>query len=230
MRPFVILSTKVLRQSVKELVARHGLTLLEHAFITVRTRRVSVFSESLPPVWVFTSRQGVVGLLENVARLRSVGEGIFCLSGSTQDEALTLNVPIVATAANAVGLAQLIVTHGKTAVTFFCGSDRRDELPRILKENGIRVEQVIVYDTIANPLRVKDEYDVALFFSPSAVESFFSDNALPKPVVCCCIGNTTAAVLRQRTLNPIVISPAPTQAAMAQTAIDVIHQNKPADA
>lgn len=114
------------------------------------------------------------------------------------------------TANDAASLAALIAEDRFTdEVIFFCGDQRRDELPDILLNNDIEVQEIVVYQTIETAHRIEKEYFGMLFFSPSAVRSFFSTNKVPDKTILFAIGNTTAAEIRKFTGNKIIISDAP---------------------
>ena len=107
-------------------------------------------------------------------------------------------------------LAELIVDEGKDdEVIFFCGSQRRDELPGILRSNNIEVTEIVVYETIAVPRKLEKQYHGILFFSPSAVVSFFKSNKLKDTVVLFAIGHTTADELKKHCNNKIIIGDEP---------------------
>ena len=117
---------------------------------------------------------------------------------------------IVGTADDATQLAQLIVTNNNTdKVIFFCGDQRRDELPNILKTNNIEVKEMVVYHTISIPLKIEKKYDGILFFSPSAAESFFTNNKIPKSTILFAIGNTTSNEIKKYTNNAIIVADKP---------------------
>ena len=106
-------------------------------------------------------------------------------------------------------------------VFFFCGDQRRDELPQTLAGQGIRVNECIVYTTIPTPHRVEESYDGIAFFSPSAVHSFFSVNTeLPAATLLFAIGRTTAGAIRQYTANRTIVSGIPEKEALIRQAID----------
>ena len=76
-------------------------------------------------------------------------------------------------------------------ITFFCGNLRRDELPDLLREHQIAIEEVEVYVTVLHSVQLQQELDGVLFFSPSAVQSYLAaGNAVTATAFC--IGNTTA--------------------------------------
>ncbi len=114
---------------------------------------------------------------------------------------------IIGTATNAAELAGLIVEDRKTnKLSFFCGDQRREELPAILRNNGIRVNEIEVYQTKEVSQALNKEYHGILFFSPSAASSFFKSNQLSESTVIFSIGTTTAAELALKSKNKIVIS------------------------
>lgn len=127
---------------------------------------------------------------------------------------------IAGTAGNALALAAVIMLDGITEVTFFCGDQRRPELPDTLSQNNIKVEEVVVYRTEATAHVVSREYDGILFFSPSAVESFFSVNSIPNNTVLFAIGNTTGDAIKNFTNNPVITSVVPGKEALVQQAIE----------
>lgn len=117
---------------------------------------------------------------------------------------------IAGIANSATELADLIVDEGEDdEIIFFCGDQRRDELPGILRNNDIDVNEIVVYETIAVPHKVDKQYQGILFFSPSAVESFFSNNKIEASSVLFAIGNTTANTLKKYSNNKIIISDEP---------------------
>ncbi len=105
---------------------------------------------------------------------------------------------------NASELADIIIKEGIKDLVFFCGDKRRDELPDKLKQQGIDVEEIMVYRTIETPYKIQEEYDGVIFFSPSAVKSFFSLNTLPEKTICYTMGDTTAAEIKKYSSNRII--------------------------
>ncbi len=94
-------------------------------------------------------------------------------------------------------------------VIFFCGDQRRDELPERLRAKGLQVKEVVVYKTVATPVLLERRYDAVLFFSPSAVHSFFEKNTLADETVCFAIGDTTANTIKNIVNNKVVIAHPP---------------------
>jgi len=106
-------------------------------------------------------------------------------------------------------LAQKICSaHSSKEFHFFCGKQRRDELPTQLKINNISFTETQVYDTLENYKEFSQEFDGILFFSPSGVKSFCAVNDI-KSATAFCIGTTTAKEAEKHTKN-IIIANQPT--------------------
>ncbi|MBA4198666.1 MAG: hypothetical protein C0459_14045 [Chitinophaga sp.] len=130
---------------------------------------------------------------------------IFCLGNSTK--AILLNIfnesNIQSRGKNALDLANSIIEQSIQLVVFFCGNIRRDELPETLAAKGVEVKEVVVYETIETKKSIDKTYNGILFFSPSAVRSFFSNNRVATNTVLFAIGNTTAAEIKNFSANTI---------------------------
>lgn len=128
---------------------------------------------------------------------------------------------IAGTASDASELAELIIEEGMSdEVIFFCGGQRRDELPSILNDAGIEVDEIAVYQTIEVPHIIKKDYHGILFFSPSAVRSFFKVNKANGKTILFAIGNTTAAEIKKFSNNKILVSDEPGKESLVQKAIE----------
>lgn len=123
---------------------------------------------------------------------------------------------IVATANDASYLADVIISNEIKEVVFFCGDQRRDELPGKLKAQNIKVEEIKVYTTTATAQKISKKYDGILFFSPSAVGSFFSLNSIDKGVILFAIGNTTADAIKEIVTNKVIIAEQPGKEALVK--------------
>lgn len=132
---------------------------------------------------------------------------------------------IAGTASSSADLADLIIGD-ETAdeVIFFCGDQRRDELPEILRSNDIDVTEIVVYQTITVPHHVNKTYQGILFFSPSGVDSFFRYNQLKGNTILFAIGNTTAAEIKKHTRNSIIIADEPGKTELVRQMIEFFHE------
>jgi uroporphyrinogen-III synthase len=68
-----------------------------------------------------------------------------------------------------------------------------------------------VYQTKLTPFKISDQekFDGILFFSPSAVESYLTNNKI-KNEICFCVGTTTAKTLETYKIKNVVIAEMPT--------------------
>ena len=110
-------------------------------------------------------------------------------------------------ASNALFLSKYMIADEIREAVFFCGDQRMDILPDNLRQHGVRLTERVVYKTVLTPVYLNEHPDAILFFSPSAVRSFFSVNALLSQTTVFAMGTTTAAALIQFTTNPVIISP-----------------------
>ena len=117
---------------------------------------------------------------------------------------------IAGTAESASELAELIVEEDNSDdIFFFCGEQRRDELPDILRSNDIDVNEIVVYQTIQVKHKIEKTYHGILFFSPSAVQCFFSNTKISDQTILFAIGNTTATEIKKYTNNKIITGDEP---------------------
>jgi uroporphyrinogen-III synthase len=148
---------------------------------------------------------------------------VYCMGNTTQQlvEKYFGKESIAGTAADAAMLAENIVDDGAANdVYFFCGNQRRTELPDILKQHDINVNEIVVYNTVATPHKVSKPYNGILFFSPSAVDSFFSVNKAEKQTILFAIGNTTAAAIKKYATNSVITSDEPGKESLVEKMID----------
>ncbi len=147
---------------------------------------------------------------------------IYCMGYATKE--LVKNYfgehAVAGTADNASELAEEIIKNEEPdEVIFFCGNKRRDELPGKLKKQRIEVNEIVVYQTENTQHKISKIYDGILFFSPSAVESFFAVNKLPEYTVVFAIGQTTKETVSRFCKNRIVVSKLPGKDQLVEQAI-----------
>jgi len=153
---------------------------------------------------------------------------IYCIGNTTYDLAKKYfdAENIKQTAFNARTLAEMIIPEiNKDEVIFFCGNLRRNDLTDTLRQKGIAVKEIIVYQTSLIPVTIEKEYDAILFFSPSAAESFFSKNTLSAKTVLFVIGNTTASSVKKYSNNKIIAGDEPDKNKLISKAILYVHEN-----
>ena len=162
-------------------------------FITIRYNRIKpvVVKQPIKHV-IFTSQNAVEAVSDNFMGSELNFEHIYCVGRRTK-RLIEKNIGKVTHVENSAGnLANYLAAQIKNEeATYFCGNKRRDELPDILDNKGIIVNEVVAYQTILSPNELSKKYDGLLFFSPSGIESFLSKNSIDQEVAFC-IGGTTA--------------------------------------
>lgn len=180
---------------------------------------------------VFTSIHAVEVVKSELPDIAPEWE-IFCTGGATKEALLEIfdDAAIAGTSKNASGLAEKIIQHPQLKpVVFFCGNQRLNELPETLQAAGINVTELIVYQTVGTPVTVSKQYQGILFFSPSAVHSFFSTNTIPVSVVLFSIGKTTTATIGSYCSNKVITSQWPGEANLVELVTAYFqNNNKPA--
>ena len=220
-----LLSTRPLPKSVVEEGAKKDVVIEELSFIATKPVRDENLSQKIKTlaaekhVVVFTSMNAVEAVKEMVGD-KNLSWKIYCIGNTTKAlvEKYFPNSLIIGTAADATTLAKLVLLNKeiKEAV-FFCGNQRREELPESLSSNGVKVKEIVVYNTYEVSTKVIEGYDGILFFSPSAVNSFFAVNKIGEATVAFAIGQTTAAEIAKHSLNRVVVSDKPGKEELVKT-------------
>ena len=173
---------------------------------------------------VFTSVNAVEAVATELLDLQ-LDWKIYCIGHATKQavEKHFGKEAIIGIAENAKALAELIVEEADE-VFFFCGDQHRMELPDALRKNVIETTEIIVYQTVLIPHKIEKNYDGILFFSPTAVDSFFQKNKLNDQTVLFAIGDTTANEIKKYSSNKIILSDEPLKKSLLAKAIDFFEQ------
>jgi uroporphyrinogen-III synthase len=212
-----ILCTRELDPMLVEAAAEKNITIDIRPFIatepieTVEVQQEIENALLLSTTIVFTSMNAVEAVATFIIDDQPDWR-IYCIGHTTRKlaERFFGENCIAGFAEDATALAELIVEEGETEeLIFFCGNKRRNELPDILRSNDIIIEEIIVYETFEVNHKVSGEYNAVLFFSPSAVESFFVNNKPNDKIIFFAIGKTTAAAIKKFSTNKIIIADEP---------------------
>jgi uroporphyrinogen-III synthase len=217
-RPIYLLSTgPLLAETIKRTAAR-DIILDVLSFITTE-RVVDEGVRGLagrPLVAVFTSVNALEAVKEGLVGMTPRWK-VYCTGGATRQGVADYfgGTAVAGVAESARALAELIRRDdGGREIFFFCGDLRREELPSVLRQAGFIVNERIVYRTLLTPHKTERIYDGIAFFSPSAVESYFSVNTVAESTTLFAIGPTTAAAIKTRCSNLVVIGDQPEKDAL----------------
>lgn len=208
-----ILSTREINRELLQKAALQHINVETLAFIKIvpgMSRETTTLVQSLSmqkATVIFTSVNAVKAVTPQL--IVAPPWTIFCIGGATKDAVMQRfdHSAVIATAKSAALLSEKIIAHGSIKeVIFFCGNRRMDHLPKTLGASGIKVREIVVYQTEYTPVSIQKEYQGILFFSPSAVYSFFSVNTVPEHTVLFSIGETTTAAIASCCSNTVITS------------------------
>lgn len=199
-----------------EVVPFIDVVLLPVATIVQRISNI----EPATTVAVFTSANAVKAMS---SLDKEVSWIVYCTAGATKNLVAELmpNCTIAGTANNAEGVAEKLLHDRIKSVVYFCGDNRLDTLPGLLKVGGVTLTEVIVYET-KEICRKVGQYEGILFFSPSAIKSYFSCNVPSIETIFFSIGETTAEALKQFTNGKIVTASIPDKGQLLKEAIEYL--------
>jgi uroporphyrinogen-III synthase len=174
---------------------------------------------------VFTSMNAVEAVANEMIEMRPDWE-IYCIGSQTSKLVAEYfgEESIKGKAQSAEELAELIIDNeDPNEIYFFCGSKRRDILPNMLRENEFNVWEVEVYQTNDLPVTINKNYAGILFYSPSAVKSYFKNNKAPEHSLLFAIGETTAAEIKIFSNNQVIIAEEPGKENLATLALEFFY-------
>lgn len=212
-----ILSTKKL--TAQELIHAKSLSQEVTCVDVIRTEAIPFTipnADSFDSV-AFTSTNGLKYFLaDEQGYIQLQQKTIFSISGKTKQTLTEKGFETLATAENGAQLAVKIIQTTTKSVLHPSSSARLNDLETGLSKSVINYIPLPVYETGYLDVKIDPkEYDALLFFSPSGVSSFLQQNTIPSKAICCCIGETTAAFLRNKQYsNPIIYPESPSVYAM----------------
>jgi uroporphyrinogen-III synthase len=232
--PISLLSTRLLRPDTLEAIARLNWAVQEHAFIATHglldsrgvEKILSLLGKGSHFNWpLFTSANAVKWLktaFDEAGYIFPPATSVLCVGSITAQQVCQQlkAIPLVV-APHAMALVKKLPLYlgDAAAICYLCGTDRLDVLPLGLQSAGYKLTEIHVYTTQYTPQKFNTLFDFVLFFSPSAVESYFQLNAMPAHAVAVCIGHTTEATLRMYGVNEIIVSPKPDEASMLEAIV-----------
>lgn len=230
-----ILSTRLLDEILIKKAAQCNIVIDSVAFIETQNVASADIAEEIIGLAskqitaVFTSMNGAGAVIETLKNnsLQPLWN-IYCIGAATQSviRKYFSFAEITGIGKNALELSESIIRNNEKKVIFFCGNQRRDELPENLRKNGIEVKELVVYETNEIQAKIEKSYKGILFFSPSAVKSFFSVNSISADTVLFSIGDTTADAIKKNSDNKLIISDLPSKEELVEMAIKFLLQRK----
>jgi len=196
-----LLATKKISFSFKDRLIQHGFSVVEQPFI--KTEPLAINIDSAKDHLIFTSQNAAKIAFSN-AHIRPLLEGkkYYCVGEKTKSILEENGQKVIKMAQNSAKLVDFFKKTLKNEhFSFFCGKLRRPEIEGFFKDNQISFEIFEIYNTVLTPKQIEAHFDGILFFSPSAVSSFFKANSWNSQTQGFCIGKTTASALKNFTPN-----------------------------
>ena len=222
-----ILSTKTLSTEQRQFLLEADLDLLEQDFIEIENNNFELIN--IKDNLIFSSQNAILSLINQPDWDKFKTKNVFCV-GIKSKELLEQNgFKVDVYMDYASELAEIItLIYNKESFTFFSGNLRKETLPKALKAAKIDFNEIEVYQTKLAPFKISKEekLDGILFFSPSGVESFLTNNKI-KDEICFCIGETTAEALKNNKIKNIVIAESPTIDDVIAEVIEYYISSKP---
>lgn len=198
-----VLSTKKLLQNQRELLLNASLSFLEYDALHINSIDFKIPAQQTH--CIITSQNGARAFLAQQQIPKAAA--YFCVGDKTGALLSKKDLNVIKIAQNGADLAHFIIkNHKNESFSYFCGKQRRDELPSLLEEAEVHCNEIVVYETHQHIRTFDQTFEGILFYSPMGVSAFAKTNPIP---VAFCIGETTAAEAKKYT-DTVVVSNATT--------------------
>ncbi len=170
---------------------------------------------------VITSKNAVESLITNYSAIELQFKNIYCVGRRTKRLIENKIGSVLHSEKNAKKLAEYLVEYMEgSEVTYFCSDLRLDDLPTVLLENNIKVNEIEAYQTKFDAVKIDDDIEGVMFYSPSTVKSYKQENNVSNGMIAFCIGETTAKEARKH-FKDIRIAKLPT----VESVIELVNEH-----
>lgn len=214
-----IFSTKSLTETQRHLF-KNPITVDSTDFLKISLNRIPqhILKSKIENV-IITSQNAVESILTNCPSEELQFKNIYCVGRRTKKIIESKIGKVKHSENSAKALAEHLVEFmDGTEVTFFCSESRLDELPEILEENNIKVNEIEAYKTILDDVKLDEKIEGIMFYSPSTVKSYLRNNNPDK--IAYCIGETTASEAKKH-FKDVRIAKIPT----VESVIELVNEN-----
>lgn len=153
-----VLSTKKLSKPQKQLLLNSGIGLVEYDSITIQ---FADFYSGQDPIEnaIITSKNSAIAVINRKILIQNC----FCVGEKTASLLQKHHYNIQETANYGKELAEVISQKYRDKnFTFFCGNQRREELPSILRDENVIFQEIEVYQTVINQKQFDREFELSL--------------------------------------------------------------------
>lgn len=234
-----ILCTRNIQESLVYEAAEKDIAIMIKEFITIEEDigekdepLINSLLHANNALVVFTSKHAVnilADYIHHYAAAFSPKWKIYCIANVTL-QSVEQRFPMAIIAGKGYYAAELVdrllEEDATSEIFFFCGDKHLEILPAALRKAGRKVNELVIYKTKLTPQIISEKYDGVIFFSPSAVDSFFSSNEMDEATACFSIGTTTAGAIKKYTNKDVIVSPQQEAAATIETVINYYRKKK----
>lgn len=157
--------------------------------------------------WVFSSKYAVKSISKLLPKL-NIPNSVYTVGANTSHKLAELGISSIHPETHTMKeLASLLSNKKRISIIHFCGNLKIAELGDLLDEHAnIQITSIQVYKNTLTPQKIDSStFDGMVFMSPSAVRSYFNENAVNTSHTLFCIGTTTAHELAKFTsIEPII--------------------------
>jgi uroporphyrinogen-III synthase len=219
----------VVRQPLIHFTAPSDWTSLDEALDRLHEYQAIAFT-SPRAATAFTTRLGHRGIrwpLANAPGVWAGGAGTAAALGGTLGSVRAPNEDEVGSSGAAAALAQLMLdSRVPGPVLFPCGNNRREVLPRRLKSEGVRVDEVVCYQSFLSgesEARAAAAAATLLIVASPSVAQLLIDACPPgsRPDLIA-VGPTTASAARDGTWEPAAVALHPARDAVVAAVAEVL--------
>lgn len=195
MKKIKILSTRKLNKDLRHLFDDLKFDFYQDDFISIQPLKFNLPEHN--GSWIFTSKNAVDAVFSINKNIDKFFNKIYCVGENTKSLLLKKGQKITKMTQNSSILADFISKTAKNEEFIFCRSDiKNEEFSIFFKKKNIKLKELVVYNNIAEPIKYNQVFDAILFYSPSGIKSFMTNNSLNNSY-CICIGNTTSKYVNQ---------------------------------
>jgi uroporphyrinogen-III synthase len=186
-----MLSTKKLSEHQRGLILNSGFGFVD--FDILRIEKLNPDFQDVSENVIVTSKNAISAIETYPIPRKKLK--IYCVGEVTSQLLQDAGYQVAHTAEKSLAFGNWIVENkSDQRFTYLTSAQRRNEMPDLLKENGVSFNEVFVYDSQPAHKRFERNFAAVLFYSPNGVYAFAKAN--PKKTIAICIGETTAQACR----------------------------------
>lgn len=190
MKKIKILSTRKLSEELKNKFNDLKFDFYQHDFISIEPLKIILPEHK--GSWIFTSKNAVEAIFSTNKNIDRFFNKIYCVGKNTKALLIKNGQKVSKMSQNSSNLANFISKTAKNEEFIFCRSNiKNEEFSNFFYNKNIELKELVAYNNKENSVQYEQIFDAILFYSPSGIKSFMTNNSLNNSY-CICIGQTTS--------------------------------------